>query len=147
MPVLSECEAILCRQPDSSGGSAQLRGRALRRIAVLSELAKQTCELAVAEEGDPVRAVTLVCHIDALVDGLEGLHRLLRQACPDEADAVVKGLADVKRGTYRNLSHDVRAQIDYTLPVAWACVPALRTVVQLLKEFEQLSRDDSPTPS
>ena len=141
MTVLSECEMILGRQDDPDGQTGQLRRKALDRIAVLSGFAKTTCELATGgTEGDPVRAYALACHIEGLVSGLDATHRLLRQAVP-EADAVMKQLADVKKGAFRNLSCDVRSAIDYALPVSWACVPALRTIVQVLKDLDEIARE------
>lgn len=141
MTVLGECEVILSQQGDADGQTAEIKRKALERLAVLSRFAKGTCELAVqGAEGDALRAYTLACHINALVDGVDSMHRLLRQAVP-ETDAVVKQLAEVKKGAFRNLSYDVNSSIDYTLPVSWACVPAMRAIVQVLKDLQQIAQD------
>eukprot|EP00873_Tetraselmis_striata_P033654 jgi/Tetstr1/453918/TSEL_040837.t1 len=137
--ILGECEIILERQSGASDQTAEVKRKAKDRIAVLSRLAKGTCELAAeGTEGDPLRAYTLVCHINALLDGVDALHRLLRQAVP-ETDGVVKPVAEVRKGAFRNLAHDVHTAIDYTLPVSWACVPAMRTIVQVLKDLQKIS--------
>lgn len=141
MTVLGECETILGQRGDADGQPGELKRKALDRIAVLSRLAKTTCELAVmGPEGDPLRAVTLACNIDALVLATDNVHRLLRQACP-EADSAIKQMNEVKKGVFRNLSSDILAAIDYSLPVSWACVPAMRIIVQVLKDLEAIARE------
>lgn len=142
MTVLAECETILGQQDARDDGqTGEIKRRARDRIAVLSGFAKTTCELAVqGSDGDAQRAFTLACHIDALVGGIENVHKLLRQAVP-EADLVMKQMGDVKKGAFRNLSSDVVAAVDYTLPVTWACVPAMRTVVQVLKDLDEIACD------
>lgn len=141
MTVLGECEMILSQQADADGQTAELKRKALERLSVLSRFARGTCELAVkGEDGDPVRAYTLACHINALVDGVDSMHRLLRQAVP-ETDGVVKQMAEVKKGAFRNLSYDVNSSIDYGMPVSWACVPAMRIIVQVLKDLQEVAED------
>lgn len=139
--VLGECETILDQQEDAGGQTAELKRKARERLAVLSRFAKGTCELAVqGTEGDPVRAFTLACHINALADGVDSMHRLLRQVVP-ETDGVVKPMAEVKKGAFRNLAYDVNSTIDYGLPVSWACVPAMRIVVQVLKDLQAIAEE------
>lgn len=141
MTVLNECEMILGQQNDPDGQTEQLKRKALDRIAVLSKFAKQTCEIAVqGTEGDPLRAYTLACQIDGLVNGLDTMHKLLRQAVP-ETDSVMKQMNEVKKGAFRNLSYDIHSAVEYTLPVSWACVPAMRIIVQVLKDLEEIARD------
>jgi hypothetical protein len=141
MTVLDDCEAILSRQADADGQTAEIKRKALDRLAVLTAVAKTTCEMAVGGvDGDASRAYTLVCLINALTEGVESLHRLLRQAVP-ETDGVVKQMSEVKKGAFRNLSYDVNATIDYRQPVGWACVPAMRVIVQVLKDLERMAQD------
>lgn len=139
MTVLTDCEVILDSRSESGGQTTNLKLKACEKLRVLSSFAKATCELVVdGEEGDPVRAFTLASNIDALVAGIDVVHRLLRQAVP-ESDQAVKQLGDIKKGAFRNLTHDIHTAVDYQLPVSWACVPAMRVAVQVLKELEQLA--------
>ena len=141
MTVLNECEIILGQQDDPDGQTGELKRKARDRIAVLSKFAKNTCEMAVqGAEGDPLRAFTLACHIDGLIGGLDTMHKLLRQAVP-ETDSVMKQMNEVKKGAFRNLSYDIHSAVDYSLPVSWACVPAMRTIVQVLKDLEDIATD------
>ena len=139
MTVLGDCETILERRADAAGQTGEIKRKALDRIAVLSELAREACELAVeGDDGCAARAFRLAAQIDALVGGVDSVHALLRQAVP-EADSVVRQMGEVKKGAYRSLSRDVLSAIDYTLPVSWACVPAMRVVVQVLRGLEEIA--------
>lgn len=141
MTVLTECEVILSQQPNADDQKTDIKRKALDRLAVLSRFAKTTCELAVqGADGDAVRAYTLACHINALIDGVDSMHRLLRQAVP-ETDGIVKQMTEVKKGAFRNLSYDVNSSIEYSLPVSWACVPAMRVIVQVLKDLQKVAEE------
>nr|WRJ69480.1 hypothetical protein TetV2_00031 [Oceanusvirus sp.] len=137
--VLEECETLLGNEDVDSSHETEIKRKAHSRIEVLAGLARKTCELAMqGGDRDPVRAIRLTSSVNALVGGIDNVHRLLRQAVPD-ADEVLKQMSAVKKGPYRNMAHDVETLIEYTEPVAWAAVPALRVIVQTLKDLEDLA--------
>lgn len=139
MSILKECEAILGDEVDDGSHKAEICRKAAEKIDVLASAAKTICEEAKsAGDGDPVRSLLLFCQVNALMSGVDAVHRLLRQAVPDSDDAV-RQLGAVKKGPYRNVNTDVETQIAYSEPVSWVVVPALKVIVQTLKDLEDLA--------
>eukprot|EP00873_Tetraselmis_striata_P026908 jgi/Tetstr1/447172/TSEL_034609.t1 len=141
MSVLDECDRILGNDvPSDSTHEERLIERARSKVAVLSHLAKRTCELATEEtDPDPVRTLLLVSSVNTLLGGIDTVHKLLRQAVP-AADDAYKGMAEIRKGPYRNLSRDVETQIAYSDRVGWAVVPALQCAVNVLRELEEIAQ-------
>lgn len=139
MSILKECERILGDDVEDDSHSAEIRRKAAAKMEVLAIAAKRVCEEAKSgADGDPARSLLLFCQVDCLIAGVENVHKLLRQAVP-EADDAVKQMAGVRRGPYKNVNTDVAGQITYGEPVSWAVIPALKIVVQTLKDLEDLA--------
>lgn len=139
MSVLEECEVILGEEVEDDSHKAEICRKAICKIGVLATAAKKICEEAKSDgDGDPVRSLLLFCQVNSLLYGVEAVHRLLRQAIP-EADESVKQLLAVKKGPYKNVNSDVESQIAYSEPVSWVVVPALKVIVNTLKELQDLA--------
>lgn len=133
--VLRECEMLLGDADGDDKHVILIRKKASDRIKVLSHIAKEVCEMNNGEEDNPVRAYKIVSSVNSLIRGIDGLHHLLRQTDTD-VDGIVKQMNEVKRGPYKNLSNEVEGQVSYTEPVSWAVTPAIRNIVEVLKNLE-----------
>ena len=139
MTILSECERLLEGTVDDGSHEGEICRKASDKIAVLAGAAKRVCEEAMSgDDGNPVRAVLMFCQVNTLISGVDNVHRLLRQAVP-EADDVIKQMSAVKKGPYKNVNTDVESQICYKEPVSWAVIPALKVIVQTMKDLEDLA--------
>lgn len=134
---LGECDDILARA-DGYSVESEIKGAALKKIAVLSALSKKACAMSVEREGDPVHTYATICLVGSISDGVDVVHKLLRQAVP-EADGVVRHMSEVRKGSFRSVASDVAAAVDYSLPAGWACVSAMRVIVKVLKDLESLA--------
>ena len=140
MSILEDCARLLGSEDDREAYFADVKRRCLDKLAVLERVAHAACTMASDDDrdGDPARTYQLVCMVSCLVDGIDNVHRHLKHAEPD-SEAAVKPLAEVRKGAFKNLLLDVTAAIDYDRPVNVAVMPAMRTVVKVMKDLRDLS--------
>ncbi|AUF82475.1 hypothetical protein TetV_383 [Tetraselmis virus 1] len=137
--ILNECDDLLGDGSENDSHIAELCKKAKDRINVLGMLAKSVCDdITSNDSGNPVMNLSTCSKTNTLICGIDNVHKTLRQAVPD-ADDVVKQMSVVKKGPYKNLNTDIESQIYYTEPIGWAVVPALKVIVNTLRELEELT--------